>query len=345
MPNFDPEVESLNEGDLIAIGRRISERIMAGGGSIDATVTVDKSLSQVSVANTSGLSVSERRTTLSFQVMASKVWENDVLLSGTSSEVRRLADLDADCKVDRMLERLRWGARVVEAPNRPMPVVFTPEGIIVLFLPLLIGFSGRAVQMGSSPLKGRVGEKVFSAQLTLADDATLPFAPRSAAWDDERVPTRRAVLVDAGVVKGCMYNLRVAAEVDVAPTGHGWKSGIFGGGFRKPPDISPSNWIVSPGSRTLEQILSGLGEALLIDQVIGLGQGRPVSGEFSNTVGVGFLVRRGEVHGRVVNTMIAGNAYEALGQKLIAVAGEPEWMGPLYSPAIAVDAISVTSKE
>jgi hypothetical protein len=43
--------------------------------------------------------------------------------------------------------------------------------------------------------------------------------------------------------------------------------------------------------------------------------------------------------------MIAGNAYEALGQKLIAVAGEPEWMGPLYSPAIAVDAISVTSKE
>ena len=79
--------------------------------------------------------------------------------------------------------------------------------------------------------------------------------------------------------------------------------------------------------------------------MIGLGQGNILSGEFSNNVSVGFLVQRGEIVGRVKNTMIAGNAYELLRERLIALGDQAEWVfGALKVPALAVDGVGVASK-
>jgi PmbA protein len=83
----------------------------------------------------------------------------------------------------------------------------------------------------------------------------------------------------------------------------------------------------------------------LVDQVIGLGQGNTLAGEFSNNVSVGFLVRGGEIVGRVKNTMVAGNVYDLLKKRLIALGDEPRWIyGLLQVPAIAIDDVSVVSK-
>lgn len=88
--------------------------------------------------------------------------------------------------------------------------------------------------------------------------------------------------------------------------------------------------------------MQGLDEALLVEDILGMGQGNVMAGEFSNNVAIGFLVRRGEIVGRVKNTMIAGNVYELLKDHLIAIADQPTQVyGWLQVPAIALDGVSV----
>ena len=55
-------------------------------------------------------------------------------------------------------------------------------------------------------------------------------------------------------------------------------------------------------------------------------------------------VEDGEVVGRVKNTMLAGNVYEAL-MRISAVGEEPEWTGSLCAPPVLVDGLYVVSKE
>jgi PmbA protein len=69
-----------------------------------------------------------------------------------------------------------------------------------------------------------------------------------------------------------------------------------------------------------------------------------MAGEFSNNVSLGFLARRGEIVGRVKNTMIAGNVYHLLRDCLIALSDRAEWVhGVLRAPAIVLDGVSVAS--
>jgi PmbA protein len=227
-----------------------------------------------------------------------------------------------------------------------MPVLFTPRGALVLLLPLVVGLSGKSVLLGVSPLAGKLGEQAFDPRLTLTDDGTVPFAPRSSRFDDEGVPTSRKVLIDRGKVGQFLYDLKTAGLAKTASTGNGFKGGLLGGrDFKNPPEVAPTTWMVAGGEKTFKELIAGLKEGLIVDQVIGLGQGNIASGEFSNNVAVGFYVRDGEVLGRVKNTMIAGNVYELLKGRLIELGREVEWAHGLFrAPAILVDGVGVASQ-
>ena len=116
----------------------------------------------VRLANTSGGELSEARTNLSMGIEAQWIREGDIYLVWVSRTVRRREDLDPEALVAECLRYLRWGERVVPAPQGRPPVLFVPKGTVVLLLPLMVGFSGMAVVMGTSPLKGKLGEQVFT---------------------------------------------------------------------------------------------------------------------------------------------------------------------------------------
>lgn len=81
------------------------------------------------------------------------------------------------------------------------------------------------------------------------------------------------------------------------------------------------------------------------DQVLGLGQGNVLSGEFSNNVSVAYKIEDGAVVGRVKNTMIAGNVFDIL-EENITLSSKSEWVGgELKGPAIMVDGLSVIQKD
>lgn len=343
VPCFDPEVESLSDEEMIAIGKEVIAQVNAAFPQVQVHVGIRKEVEEIYLLNTSGLESSSRRTLLQLQVAAQVVGERDIFFVTDEAVSRRRQDVSPQSLVENVLRLLRWSEKTVPLDSGKMPVVFQGIATATLLLPFLYGLNGRDVYQRTSPLSESLGRPAFDPRFTLVDDGRLPFAHLSSPSDDEGIPTSRKVLVQEGVVRQFLYDLRTAALAGTSSTGNGYKGqGPFGGDFRRRPDVAPASWLIAPGKKGLEEILKELDQALLVEEVLGLGQGNVVAGEFSNNVELGFLIRRGEVVGRVKNTMIAGNAYELLREHLLALSDCPRWvMGWLYTPAIVLDQVNV----
>jgi len=135
----------------------------------------------------------------------------------------------------------------------------------------------------------------------------------------------------------------------VEPTGNGLKGGltsVFGHRqFRPLPEAMFSHFEVATGAASQEDLIREVDNGLLIDSVLGLGQGNILAGEFSNNVAVGYRIENGRVTGRVKDVMISGNSYDLLKGHLLGVGDDPGWFaGRLFSPSIAVSGVNVASR-
>ncbi len=342
---WDEEVARLDDEALVALGEEIIAGVQDAGPALQVNLRLDRRVEEVRLVNTAGLDFAERRSALTATLDVTRAAEGDILSVYAISGSRRRRDLDGAAMARHVVERVRWSERIVALEDKALPVVFSGEGTMPLVLPLMAGLSGRNVLLGASPLEGKVGQPVLDPRFTLVDDGRLDWALRTGTLDDEGTPTARKHLVERGVLCAFLYDLKTAAQAGAEPTGNGYRSQILGGGdFRQPPDVAESTWLVQPGEHSLEQILRDLGECLLVEDILGLGQGNVIAGEFSNNVALGFLVRGGEVVGRVKNTMVAGNIYELLQGRLLALGdrAEPVW-GSIFVPPIALDGVGIVS--
>jgi PmbA protein len=343
---FDAEVDGMDAAALIALGEEVVAKLQAHDPELQIDLSASSDVEQITLLNTSGLEIEDRRTYLNLGIELVRTRGDDILVLWDSASSHAASEIDAMAMVDRLIERLRWAEVTAKVGSKAMPIVFSSLATMCLLLPLSEGLNGRNVYEGASPLGEKLDQQVLDRRFTLVDDGRLDFASLSAPYDDEGTPTARKPLVEEGVVRQFLYDLKTAAQAGALPTGNGFKAqGFADRSYHLPPTIMPATQVVLPGDKSLDELLAGLGETILVESVIGLGQGNVLSGEFSNNVSTGFLVRNGEVVGRVKNTMIAGNVYELLRDQLIGLGDRAEWVfGLLHTPAIAVDGVGVTSQ-
>ncbi|MDP3047560.1 MAG: metallopeptidase TldD-related protein, partial [Chloroflexota bacterium] len=109
------------------------------------------------------------------------------------------------------------------------------------------------------------------------------------------------------------------------------------------PGPGTTSRVVAPGNASLEEMLADVSEGLLVDQTRGAWSGNLISGEFSANVHLGYRISQGRIVGRVKDTMVAGNIFQALGG-LAAVGGRPEWAGDVLTPPLYFKSLGVASK-
>lgn len=344
---YDPKVAEIDHGDLISMGKGMIQTMRDFDPDLEIDASVVKRHEEIKINNSSGHQVSEKRSSFGISLSVEKVKEGDILSLWQSENSRGLTKADPDRVANSLMEKLQWAEKIAPPVAKKMPVLFTPRGVAVLLLPLWLGLNGKSVYLETSPLKDKVGEEVFAHCLSLIDDGTVDYASRSFKFDDEGVPTSRKYLVKEGNLQQFIYDLKTAGMAGEKPTGNGLKSGITGSGdFRSSPASSPTSTLISKGEESLQDMLSKIDEGILVDRVLGLGQGNITSGEFSNNVAVGFKIEKGEIIGRVKNTMIAGNVYDLLKDKVLAIGDQAEWAfgGAFKSPPILIDGVNVVAK-
>jgi PmbA protein len=335
---FDQTIGELPVGRLVDIGREILAPLLEVEPEVRVNLELQRGVEHVSLRNQAGADLAFERSPLSIGYEISRIKGDDVvILFGVEGTTTWQDDYLAFAR--RLADKLRLAQKSATLRSGRMPVLFAPEGALVLSIPLVAGLNGKSVYKQNSPMAGRVGEKLFDAKLTAVDDATLDGRFSSAPYDDEGVAHHRNVLVDQGVLRGFVYDLKTAVQSGVESTGNGARS-LF-----SPPSPSTTNFLLEPGETPLAEMIASIDEGLYVDNALGLGQGNVVSGAFSNSLGLAFKIEGGEIVGRVKDVSIAGNIYELL-QDVAAISQETEWIYYNYRlPYILLPDMNVVTAE
>ncbi len=198
-------------------------------------------------------------------------------------------------------------------------------------------FYADKVLKGFSLLGGKLGEKIASEVVTLRDDALLEDGLRSTTFDSEGVATANKLIVQNGVLRTFLHNLKTANAMGTESTGNGFKASITA-----PVDVSATNAYIVASDMPVGALLSQMGNGLYITGVTGLHAGvSPTSGDFS-LLSHGFMVENGKITRPVEQITLAGNFFELL-KNIIAVANDLRLGTEVFnSPSVYVKSLDVS---
>ena len=335
---FDPAVEKVTLQRMTSLGEEIISAVTAHTPGVLCEGGLSKVVCDCAVMNSRGGQGSFRQTIFGVGIEGQLIRGTDMLFVGDhASSCHPVLDVSSITRtVIHQLELARRQAKVV---TKPMTVIFTPEGVgSALVMPLMSAFNGKTVLEGASPVGNKLGQQVFDTRLTVWDDPTISFRPGSRPFDDEGVACRKHALVKDGVVTQFLYDLQTAVKARTKSTGNGRR------GMGGTPNPSMHAFVLEGGTTPFKQMVKGTKEGLLVEQLMGAGQGNTLGGDFSGNVLLGFKIEKGEIVGRVKDTMVSGNVYQML-KNITAIGSDSKWVGgSLSTPSLCFENVSVASR-
>lgn len=321
---------------LVEIGSGLIEQVHNYNNEILVDVSFHVRTGLVKMATTKNVYAERSNQTISASLSGNLVKGED-FLQAYSFDVVRDAVPDYQRLLQELLQKYQRAEQQASIKSGAFSVLFTPKAaastIGSLFKTIL---SGQAVSQKASPLAGKVGEQLFDQRLTIFEDPNIGAS--ACTFDDEGTPTSRKVLIDQGVVQEFYWDRRWAARAGCKPTGNGFRGGLS----RPSPGLV--NGCIAPGKTSTADLIAGMEEGLIVEQVLGAGQSNQLAGEFSVNLDLGYKVEKGEIVGRVKNTMVAGSIFEAF-KNLVDLSDRPEWVGGgAYLPYLLFDQLGVAAR-
>jgi PmbA protein len=332
---FDPALLPLEKPEMIHMGQQMMDMIKAYNPEILAGAVIQKVVYTIEYANSKGATYLAEHTDFNIGVGGNLVRGTDILFAGRGLGQKK-READTEEIASKAIELFRNAEKNVTVKSGEMPVIFMPEGLVLLLLSLKLATDGKNVLLGASPLRDKLGQKIADARLTVVDDPFVQFGPRTSAFDDEGIPRQVTPIIEEGVLRNFIYDLDTAGRAGKKPTGHG-------------SERSWTNLMISPGETPYEEMIKGIDHGLMVNDFLGLGQGNPINGEFSVNVFLGYKIENGKITGRIKDVMLAGNAFTAL-NNITAISKEREWISGPWAffnglvPYILVEKLSMTAK-
>lgn len=324
--------EAVPVEELVEMGKGAIAQIRDAYPEVLCTAEWECEEETTRLLNSNGLDCYYTDTTLSCFLAAEWVRGEDFLNVADGQTER--GKLDPDKVVQSILQRLNWAKENVSPPRRRVPILLTAKAADLLWDTVQAALNGRQVLEGASPWSDRLGEVVMADPLTLSQQPDT--GPYSCPFDDEGSPTQPLLLIREGRLQQFYGDRTTGRLLGTGTTGNGFRPGM--GSYPTPGLV---NLLIQPGKGSLCDLIAQLDEGLVVDQLLGGGAG--ISGEFSVNVELGYRVHKGEITGRVKDTMIAGNVYTVLKQ-LVALGDDADWNGPCYTPSLIVEGISTTGR-
>jgi PmbA protein len=224
----------------------------------------------------------------------------------------------------------KLGADQVETGS--YEVVFSHEAFASLFNAFSSVFSAEAVVRNVTKLKDKVGTVIASPILTIEDNPFSKHAIIQQAFDDEGYPTRKKNIIDHGVFKGFINNLKFAKMLNQKPTGNG-----FGGiSFVEPGVI--------PGKTSLPNLLKKVDNGIYVTELAGLHASvNPTSGAFQAQTS-GFVIKDGKLGKAVRLVVLASNFFDILLNVKELASDARITLSSLYTPSVWVGKLPFAGK-
>lgn len=336
--------KELPEADLAGIVLSMQEAACKADhrvqdGSLSEAFTTQGS---VRIVNSEGLDLARRYSYQGVGMMA-VLKDEDSLYNAAQIEIRPLTELDpkkvAEKAVQKTVERI--GAQLVDTGQ--YPVVFDADAMGEILTAYSSIFSADMAQKGLSLLSGKEGTAIAAECVTVIDDPYDPESPVQTPFDAEGVPSCTKTVIEKGLLKTLLHNLKTAAKAGIVSTGNASKAG-----YASPVEVSPYSFYLTKGEHSLDDLFKDAGNGVYITGVKGLHAGtNAVTGDFSIEC-AGFLIENGKKERAITSFTVSGNFFELL-KNIQEVADDlyfqmPRGFSRIGSPSVLVRGLSVAGK-
>lgn len=349
---FDKDLAEKPIEDFIPRAEKFIRIIRDATNKIMVDCSFQKTILGVEIENSLGLAASYRKTLLTCYT------EMRLTDKNTSFEIEMQYDRHDDSVNEEAFARkvaadIPHLVTLKPISSGKKTVIFTPSCFGDLFFALETGLRGSAAVKGVSPLKDKLGQKIFDERITILDDLTEPGGKMAAPFDDEGTAGQRTVLVENGILKNFITDLSTANELGVESTGNGLRSkGIYRvKDYSAKPVCDFSNVVFSTGSMSVADMIASVDDGVMVESIGGLLLANLTNGDYSGTIAHGLKIEHGKIVGRVTNAMISGNVYHDFLHNLIDFSKDADWLGAfsgqigaLYVPHVLLKNITISSR-
>ena len=307
--------------EIQAFLRELEEKILASDPRIFqvGSASWQDSAETRMIRNSLGLSVEEKSTAQIVMAEAAAKEGSEIKTEYKVSVAENLADFDKERFVSDLSEELTGKLGGKSLPTGRYKVILEKKAMTSLFTAMAPMFSGERINKGISPVRDKLGERIFSELITVVDDPRNTDALEIANYDDEGCPTRRKEVVSKGIFATALHSTASAMAAGTESTGNGFKES-----YSAPVSVRPKNCMIVPGDKSLEELQKEMDEGLVITDLAGLHAGiNPVTTDFSLQCS-GYYVKNGKKAFGVSLVTVAGN-YLDLMKEVSAVGSDLEW--------------------
>jgi PmbA protein len=341
LKTYDPSIDEVSNTEMVEECTRVCD-FLKGATDGEISASAFKYTEAVRIINTGGTDISEKSGFYGLY--------GGVVYPGSASGIHRgfLAktyEKTPDSVVNEMVDLYNQSSKVVEPKGGVMKALFMPNSMMTLTWRILSGTNSRSVYEKVSPIAGKIGERIFSENLTIIDDPLDDRYPEARSFDDEGVACQPLTIIENGVLKSFYYDLSYAKKLNAESTGHGYRTTRWGGdSITLRPVPAVTHMSIKPGKKSFSEMVKSIDRGMIVEGALGAHSGNIPNGDYSVGLSPGLYVENGEIVGRVKDAMVAGNVYETL--KHVVDVGNtlyPSFAGA-WVPAILFDNMSIATK-
>lgn len=335
----DPGLPSVPTDRKIALAIELERLARAGDPRVRQVdeASYGDFVGESALASTTGIRATTRRS-MAWLSLAAIATDGDRDQTGYASAAARGCDgLDAESVASDAIAR---ASRLLGA-RKPLsshcPVVLDPRVAAALLGVVASALSGETVTKGRSFFADRLGEPVAATSVRLVDDPTDPRHLSASRTDGEGLACRRNVLIDAGVLKGFVFDTVAARRFGTSSTGSAVR-----GGYAGTPTAGCRALTLEPGDLDQEGILKLVGDGIFVQSVTGIHSGvNPISGDLS--VGAEGLRIEGGALGEPLREMTVGTTLQRLLLDVLAIGSDVEWLpGVVAGQTLAISDAAIS---
>jgi|APTNR8051073442_1049403.scaffolds.fasta_scaffold04313_3 PmbA protein len=226
----------------------------------------------------------------------------------------------------------RLGPRKIDTGR--FPVVYAPRVARSVLGHLAGAISGSAVTRKTTFLADRLGQRIFPAAITIADDPLRKRGLRSRPFDAEGLPAHRLNVVEDGVLRCWLLDLSSARQLGLETTGRASR------GVSSPPSPSATNLYIQSGDIDAACLIGDVAAGLYVTDLIGMGV-NGVTGDYSRGA-AGFWIHDGQLDFPVSEVTVSGNLIDMFAN--MTAANDLEFRYGFDSPTLRIDGMTVAGR-
>ncbi len=215
-----------------------------------------------------------------------------------------------------------------------VPVIFDSRISRSLISHLAGAINGSAIARNTSFLLDKMNEKLFQDDISIVDEPHRSRGLRSVPFDAEGLSNKKIEIVEGGVLKSWLLDLRSSRQLKLHSTGHASR------GVSSSPSPSPTNLYLTPGKESVRDLIAPIKEGFFVNELIGSGV-NGLTGDYSRGAS-GFWIENGEISFPVSEVTIAGNLLDMY--KNLSPACDLVFRYGIDAPTCRVDGMTVAGK-